>query len=209
MINPEGMPMPEEELTGEKPESAETEQKKETPAEYANELRKIISETNAKISDMERQRKLKIEIIAHEQDAVELLKMTKEYSAFDDEMFALEEKLNDATIALETTAELGIKLPKPEEKMPEFDINVDDLDNHISEALEALTEITEMNDLLTQRENLKKQLKEAAASKDEARFNELTDSYILLSKEIEALARKEKNTAIKVETLREIKDMAA
>ncbi len=208
-MNPEGLSISEEELTGKVPEKAEKGEKKETPAEYAQELRNKIVETSAQISDLERQRKLKAEIIAQEQNVDDLKQMIEDYNQIDLEIARLEEELNDVNIALETTAELGINLPKAEAEMSEFDIDLSDLDEKISEAMETLLEITEMNELIVQRNNLKKQLKEAAAAKDEEKFNELTDSYIVLSKEIEESVRKEKTIARKMEVLREIKNMAA
>lgn len=207
MISPEGMSISEEEIGIKKPETAPA--SSETPAEYAGELRNKIAESSAKISDLERQRKLKAEIIAGEEDMTELKKMISEYNLLEDQMAEAREDLNEANIALETTAELGVKLPKAEAEVPEFDIDVSDLDDQISESMEAITEVTVMNDLITQRENLKSQLKKAGASKDEVKFRELTDSYIMLNKEIAALVQEETETVQKVETLTEIKKMAA
>mgnify|MGYP005838032177 CR=1 FL=1 len=207
MISPEGLSIPEEELGVKKPEIAST--SSETPAEYAGELRNKVAEASAKISDLERQRKLKAEIIVGEEDIAELKNMISEYNKLEDQLAEAREDLNEANVALETTIELGIKLPKAEAPSPEFDIDVSDLDNKISESMEAITEVTAMNDLITQRENIKSQLREAGASKDEVRFDELTDSYILLNEEIVALVNKETETIQKVETLTEIKKMAA
>lgn len=209
MINPEGLSIPESELTGKAPEKAEKDEKRETPAEYARELRNKIMETSAQISDLERQRKLKAEIITQERNIDDLKQMIKEYHEIDSQISRLEIELNDVNIALEATAELGIELPKADTEEREFEVDISDLEENISETMEIIAEVTAMNELLIQRENLKKQMKEAGASKDEEKFNQLADSYILLCKEIDALTKKELNAVKKVAVLREIKKIAA
>lgn len=206
MNNPEGIQLSEEEMGLKKPEKAEY--TKELPAEYAKELRDKMSEASATLSDIERQRRLKAEAIAQEQDMVELKKMLEEYDQLNEELLKAEGELNDAKVALETTVELGIKLPKEKSQKREFSIVLNFEDSR-EEMLEVLADVKNMNDLITQRENLKAQMKEAASIKDEERFNELTDSYIVLSQEIEALAKKEVEIAKKVDTITEIKSKAA
>ena len=206
MISSEGMPISEEEL-GIK-ESEEVEIEVESVSDYAAELQEKLAEADGDVVTLENRRGLLMQSIKTEQDVSELKKMIKEYDQVEEQLVPAKEKLNNAKIALKAIIKLGAELPKPDEEPKEYHIDVSKWDESLSEVVEMIGEIKDMNELIAQKDKLYEQLRQAGRAKDEEKFEQLTDSYIMICNEISDLAGKELKAAKEVDVLTEIRKRA-